>query len=375
MEFERCIGCEACREACPNDAIQCEEIDKVDTVKIFVEGMEVEVPRDITIKDALQCLGYSLTVFPFEKAMYFPCRTGGCYSCLVSADGRFVRACITPVRKDMVIRLDEEKPVKRIVSEPEGHSVGGVGTPWWVKGKGRAVEVAVWVAGCNLRCPQCQNHNVTYESKAKPLTPEEAALKVSVARKKFSVDRMAISGGEPTLNVKWLLRFFKELRKINNDRKARLHLDTNATILDKHYIDLLVEAGMTDIGPDLKGAKAETFMKITGITDRNLAEKYLNNSWETVKYVVDRYQGKVFIGVGVPYNSFFMDKHELREIGDKLVSIDEKIQVCVLDYYPVFKRRNILRPTLKEMMEARDVLLESGLKTVLAQTPIGHIGP
>jgi len=45
-------------------------------------------------------------------------------------------------------------------------------------------------------------------------------------------------------------------------------VDTNATILTRDYIDELVEAGVTDIGPDLKGCYPETFMRITGIEDK-----------------------------------------------------------------------------------------------------------
>jgi len=33
------------------------------------------------------------------------------------------------------------------------------------------------------------------------------------------------------------------------------------------------------------------------------------------------------------------------------------------------------RPSVGEMRRAREVLVETGLKTVLAQTTTGHIGP
>lgn len=37
----------------------------------------------------------------------------------------------------------------------------------------------------------------------------------------------------------------------NDDPKGRLHLDTNASLLTKDYIDELIEAGITDIGIQL----------------------------------------------------------------------------------------------------------------------------
>jgi sulfatase maturation enzyme AslB (radical SAM superfamily) len=82
---------------------------------------------------------------------------------------------------------------------------GDKATPWWLKPAGMYVEVAVWTAGCNLRCPQCQNFTTTYDSKTSPSTPKEAAKVMTDARREFGVNRMAISGGEPTLNRRWLV--------------------------------------------------------------------------------------------------------------------------------------------------------------------------
>jgi MoaA/NifB/PqqE/SkfB family radical SAM enzyme len=65
-------------------------------------------------------------------------------------------------------------------------------------------------------------------------------------------------------------RYIEELRSLNRDERARFHVDTNATLLTEDYIDELVEAGVTDIGPDLKGFSVETFMKITVYRRGNL---------------------------------------------------------------------------------------------------------
>lgn len=83
----------------------------------------------------------------------------------------------------------------------------------------------------------------------------EAAAKLSKARRAYVVDRMAVSGGEPTLNKRWLLSFFKELRGLNPDERARIHLDSNGTLLTEGYVDELVEAGATGIGVEPKGSR------------------------------------------------------------------------------------------------------------------------
>lgn len=176
------------------------------------------------------------------------------------------------------------------------------------------------------------------------------------------------------MNKPWLVSFFKELKALNPD--GRLHLDTNASLLDKIYIDELVEAGITDIGPDLKALQVSTFTKVTGITNKELAKAYMENAWNATKYIVDEYYPEdVFIGVGIPYNRALISLEEIRKMGERLVAINDEVQVTLLNYFPTFRRWDIVEPSLEEMLKARKALMETGLKTVLAQVPGGHVGP
>lgn len=295
---------------------------------------------------------------------------------MVIVNGEPVRSCITEVKDEMRIETDVEstEPL-RIIHGPQLHSVGGKATPW-TEGKNiKYIEVAIWAAGCNLRCRSCQNYNVTYDNSSEALTPREAARLMTYYRRKYGVKGMAISGGEPTLNKRWLIEYFRELRRLNPDEKARLHLDSNGTLLTSEYIDELVEAGANNIGVEPKGLHLETFMDISGIKDRELAERYLKTSWEAAKYLIDNYKDKVYIGIGIPYNSEFMSFKELAEIGEKISSMDPDIQVCVLDYFPTFRRRKMRRPSYQEMLKVKKILNDAGLNCVLVQTVLGHIGP
>jgi len=198
---------------------------------------------------------------------------------------------------------------------------------------------------------------------------------MTAVRREYGVDRIAISGGESTLNRPWLIQYIRELKKLNPDFKARFHVDTNASILTKDYIDELVEAGMTDIGPDLKGLRVETFMRITGLRDRDLAEKYLRTSWEAAEHLIDKYKDEIFIGIGIPFNRDLISTKEISLIGERISRIDPEVQVCVLDYRPEFRRRNISRPSYKEMVNVWKILGDTGLRTVVCQTEYGHIRP
>ncbi|MEM4827371.1 MAG: hypothetical protein QXK07_04950, partial [Desulfurococcaceae archaeon] len=87
------------------------------------------------------------------------------------------------------------------------------------------------------------------------------------------------------------------------------------------------------------------------------------------------YGDRVYLGVGLVYNKDLVTLDELAEAGRRIASVDPRIQVTVLDYFPTFRRRWIRRPTVKEMLEVKRVLEEQGLKTVIVQTSVGHIGP
>jgi len=346
-------------------------------VSIEIDGKGVKVRDGITIKKALEMTGYKVARYPEKGSLFAPCEIGGCWSCAVEVDKELKPACVTPVKDGFRIRTRPSGGYvpKRIVHSFSGHTVGGVGTPWWLKGSHGYIEAACFAAGCNLCCPQCQNWETTYRGKGKAFTPREAAETMTSTRSEFGVDRMAISGGESTLNRRWLVEYVRELKGLNPDPDARIHVDTNASILTRDYIDELVDAGMTDIGPDLKGYYPETFMRIAAIEDKGLAERYLNTAWNAAKYLIDRYKDRVFIGIGIPYNKELISVHEIGLIGERLYEIDPEVQICVLDYRPEFKRLDLVKPGYEEMVEIHKILKGKGLKTVICQTQHGHIGP
>lgn len=370
---ESCIGCGACALACPYEAMEMFETERAGAVVINVEGKNYSVPERIPLKDALSLIGCLPPQMPHEQGIFAPCEVGACFSCVVEVDGSIMPACVVGVKDGMRIRtsFSENYVPKRLINGFLAHSVGGVGTPWEIKGRGY-IEVACFAGGCNFRCPQCQNWTSTYSGKGIPLTPQAAAIKLTRARRRFGVDRMAISGGECTLNRMWLKQYLIELKRLNPDDNARLHVDTNGSILMFDYIDELVDSGMTDIGIDLKAVTVGTFQRITGLDDSALSKKYMENAWEAVRYVRKYYGGLVFLGVGIPYNKDLISFAEIEKMGKRLADIDPGVQVCVLDYRAEFRSR-ILRPSPREMRHVGSILKDTGLKTVLCQTSLGHI--
>jgi pyruvate formate lyase activating enzyme len=206
------------------------------------------------------------------------------------------------------------------------------------------------------------------------MTPEQAAKAVVACHRLYSTKGVAISGGEPTINRRWLIEFFRHVTRLVKP-KVRRHLDSNGTVLTPDYIDELVEAGCNNIGVEPKCVNVDTYMRITGLADRELAKRYLETAWKAIEYIYEHYGDRVYLGVGLVYNSKLVSLDELAEAGRRIASIDPRIQVTVLDYFPAFRRMDLRRPSFYEMLEVKRVLEEQGLRTVIVQTEVGHIGP
>ncbi|MDY6933454.1 MAG: radical SAM protein [Spirochaetota bacterium] len=376
---EECIGCNACYIACPFQAVEMVEKPIDGTITISVDGKEAYVPEKITVKRALETLGYRFNQFP-DEGIFAPCEVGGCWSCTVKIDGESARSCVTPIREGMKIETQYEEDVhRRLIFNYSAHPAGGVGTPLKIKqyGMGDFIELVCFTCGCNFRCPQCQNWTIAYRGKPSinvgdPRTPIEAAAIMKWLRGQYGLDRMTISGGECTLNRPWLISYIREMKRLNPDSNVRLHIDTNGSLLIPDYIDELVDAGMTDIGIDLKSLELDTFIKITGVTDRGLAERYLKTAWQAVQYINERYKEKIFLGIGIPYNQGFTTFDEIRRAGEEIARIDPEIQVCLLDYRGIY-RSKITQPYPDEMRVGLGVLKDCGLRTAFCQTMDGYI--
>jgi pyruvate formate lyase activating enzyme len=367
--------------ACPAKAREWREQEEDrPQLTVIIDGEPVAVPERSTVLAALEKLGFQISQFLGEADLTAPCRTGGCWACAVLVDGELKPSCITPVKDGMVVETGSEKLAlgrpQRLVLGFSGHMVGGVGTPWIAKAtRSGWVEAACFAAGCILRCPTCQNWETTFRSQGDPLTPELAAILLSQTRRLYGVPRLAISGGESTLNRPWLMDFLRSLKALNPDPEARLHVDTNSVFLTPAYLEDLVGAGMTDIGADLKGLEVATFQNISGITNMPLATRMLSQAWETVEYLLTRLWGRVFVGIGLPYNAALISPEEIAAIGARLAAWRPEVQVTVLDYRPEFRRLDLVRPGLGEMLGVKRLLERAGLQKVICQTYQGHVGP
>jgi pyruvate formate lyase activating enzyme len=375
IDRKTCVGCGACIMACPKEALILDDTSLKER-KVFVDDKEVIASG--TVKNALIASGIKISKFPdFEgkkNQIFMPCECGGCWACLVMVDRKFALGCLTPLYEGMKIQTILKSLIPlRVVSGFGTHTVGGVGTPYWLKGYTKPIEVAGFTHGCNLRCLQCQNFNMAFTAGGHLLGFQETAQLLLGLKEVHRVERIALSGGECTLNREWLVGVVNSIREV--DREVHIHIDTNGTILTPDYIDELINAGMTDVGIDLKSLKTSTFMHITGLDDEKIVNKYLNTSWRAAEYIINNYIEEVFLGIGIPYNRDLVSRREVECMGQKIYDLSPVVQVCILDYRPEFRRRILTRPSFHEMLDLKEMLNSVGLETVVIQTSQGHFGP
>lgn len=280
------------------------------------------------------------------------CVTGGCWNCAVVIDGALSPSCMTPLREGMEIDLKPD-----IIQRTEPLRIVTLMRP------APHYHPSIFTHGCNFSCDLCHNWNLTFSSVGRTISPKKtvAGLNLDLEEDYW----VGISGGEPTLNRRWLVETVRELRLAAPD--IRIQLDTNASLLTPDYIDELVEAGITDISPDLKAKGLDTFMKVCGITSEKTARFYLETSWEAVRYLNDAYGDQIFMAVSVPCHPNSHSIKELKGIAKTIVSINPEIPVTLIEYQPAFRLRDWPFVSGKAMDQVLKVFESIGLSRVIVQ--------
>ena len=109
------------------------------------------------------------------------------------------------------------------------------------------VACTVFTAGCNFRCPFCQNASLVLPERfGQPISEEE--LLTFLRRRQGVLDGVAITGGEPMLHADLpdLLRRIKDLGFL-------VKLDSNGSFPDR--LEAVIDEGLVDyVAMDIKNA-------------------------------------------------------------------------------------------------------------------------
>lgn len=120
----------------------------------------------------------------------------------------------------------------------------------------------VFTAGCNFRCPFCQNASLVLSPKEISQYREEEILNFLSSRKHI-LEGLCISGGEPTMQTD-LIDFIRKVKSMGYSVK----LDTNGT--HPELLRELIEDQLIDmVAMDIKNSQ-ESYSKTSGIDTLNI---------------------------------------------------------------------------------------------------------
>lgn len=160
------------------------------------------------------------------------------------------------------------------------HSIESLGTY-----DGPGIRLVIFLQGCNFKCLYCANPD-TIEFNSGTEYTAESLLKMAQSQRSFFGKKggVTVSGGDPLVQAKELIEFFKMLR---NDG-FNTCIDTNGSILNDSVKELLNYTDLVLL--DIKQIDAQKHKKLTGMSNsRTLAfSQYLaeNGIRTWIRYVL-----------------------------------------------------------------------------------------
>lgn len=136
------------------------------------------------------------------------------------------------------------------------HSIESFGTH-----DGPGVRTVIFLQGCKLKCVYCHNPDAIAMKGGRAYEIDELVNKVLKMRPYFGKNGgVTVSGGEPLLQAKALIPFFKKLKKAG----IHTNIDTNGRVLNSFTRELLDD--YTDLVMlDIKHMTEEGYQAITGM--------------------------------------------------------------------------------------------------------------
>lgn len=135
------------------------------------------------------------------------------------------------------------------------HSIESFGTH-----DGPGIRFVIFLQGCKLKCLYCHNPDTIETSGGKDYDIEELVQMVLKMKPYFGKKGgVTVSGGEPLLQAKELIPFFKRLK----EEKINTNIDTNGRILNSFSMELLDNyADLVML--DIKHMTEDGYFELTG---------------------------------------------------------------------------------------------------------------
>ena len=150
------------------------------------------------------------------------------------------------------------------------HSVESLGTF-----DGPGVRMVLFVQGCNFKCKYCANPDTIEPTGESRFYEYEELMKLARSQRPFFGKRggITVSGGEPLLQAKAIIPFFKMLK----EEGFNACIDTNGSVLNDDVKELLKYTDIVLL--DIKEFNEQAHRGITGVSNKATLRmaQYLND--------------------------------------------------------------------------------------------------
>lgn len=190
------------------------------------------------------------------------------------------------------------------------HSVESLGTF-----DGPGVRMVLFLQGCNFKCLYCANPDTIETTGESKMYDYEELMKLARSQRPFFGKKggITVSGGEPLMQAKALIPYFKLLK----DESFNTCIDTNGSYLNESVKELLRYTDLVLL--DIKEINEDAHKRITGMTNIPTL-KFAQYLQEINKPVWARY-------VLVPgYTDSEEDLHELGKFLQPMTNV-QKIEI------------------------------------------------
>ena len=218
----------------------------------------------------------------------------------------------------------------------------------------------VFMAGCNFKCLNCQNWNISqypdngYKQRGYVL-PEVLAREcvnvlTSPAGQLMGADRIFFSGGEATIHLPYVEKVVEEARKARPDTK--INFDTNGYMTERSLERIL--AFTTSVTYDIKAYSDEVHLSLTGSS----SEPVLRNAEHIGRHAKDRlWEYRILV---IPE----INEDDIEPLTGFIADIDPCLPVCFLAFRPNFVLDNHPGAGTKLMEKCVSIAKAAGLSNV-----------
>lgn len=219
---------------------------------------------------------------------------------------------------------------------------------------GPGIRFILFLSNCPLRCKYCHNPD-TWACKGKEYSVDEIVNEILKYKNYYKNGGVTISGGEPLLQIDFVIEIFKKLKKYN----MHTAIDTSGITFNENQIKKFDELNKyTDLYLlDIKEIDEKKHIELTGKSNKNILKfaQYLskNNKKVWIRHVI------------VP--TINLDKEDLIKTKEFIDTLNNVERVDVLPYHTLgvhkykdlglkYPLEGVRTPTSEEIKFAKEIL-------------------